>query len=208
MEQNNKVQIEFSFDDGYSNDTRTAEILEKYNLRGTFYIIFDAVGQPNRLSWDQIKDLDKRGHSIGSHTMTHPSDLKALFNDELHVEIQNSKDLIENVLGHNITSFCYPRGRFDERVKQIVAESGYITARGTGKPGKTTVEDRLALPGTVHLYPRQEYEGVPVLEYAKGVIDKVQKFGGYCNVWGHGNELEKYSLWEVLEEICQYVTRN
>lgn len=201
-----EVKIEFSFDDGYKNDLQSAAILEKYNLRGTFYIILDRVGNDGFLNWDDIKDLEKRGHTIGSHTMSHPQDLKILYDQDLHVEIQNSKDLLESVLGHSVPDFCYPRGRYDDRVKHFVADAGYLKARVTGAPGKITVEDPLLLPGTVQLFPRHEYEDTPILDYAKKVIDRVKKEGGYCNIWMHGNDLEKYQLFGTLEEICKYVT--
>ena len=87
------------------------------------------------MTWEDIKELDAEGHKIGSHSISHPPDLKMLFDEQLHYEIQNSKDFIETALGHDITSFCYPRGRADERVKTKVKKAGYENARGTGTPG-------------------------------------------------------------------------
>ncbi len=114
------VKIETSWDDGFTFDFKIVELLKKYNLPGTFYIIVDAIGKEGFLTWEQIKDFDKQGFSIGSHTMTHPNDLKDLFEERLFYEIQNSKDIIEAALGHPISKFCYPRGRYDARVKEMV----------------------------------------------------------------------------------------
>lgn len=201
------VRIETSWDDGGILDLKVAELLKKYNLPGTFYIVIDWVGKPGYLNWDQIKELDKQGFNIGSHTVNHPMDLKACFDEDLFLEVQSSKEMIETVLGHNINSFCYPRGRADDRVKAKVAEAGYLEARGTGKPGITTIEDKLYLPGTIHIFQRAEYENVPLVDYAMKVIDKVVKEGGYINIWGHSAEIDKNGLWDSLEVILKYAKK-
>lgn len=198
-----EVKIEYSFDDGYKLDLKIAEVLNKYGLKGTFYIVLDWIGLENYLTWDDIKELDRQGHKIGSHTISHPSDLKLLYEEQLHYEIQNSKDLLETALGHKITSFSYPRGRADERVKRKVIESGYLEARGTGKTGITKIEDKFYLPGTIHIFQRNEYEGKLILDYAKEVINKVKKEGGYINIWGHSKEINENNLWDVLEEVIK-----
>ncbi|MFN5880945.1 MAG: hypothetical protein ACK44L_04455 [Burkholderiales bacterium] len=35
---------------------------------------------------------------------------------------------MEHLLGRAVTSFAYPRGRFNRRVRQAVADAGYLTA--------------------------------------------------------------------------------
>ena len=202
-----EVKIEFSFDDGGKLDLRIVELLKKYCIQGTFYIVLDWVGTEGHLNWEDIKELDKEGFIIGSHSMMHPQDLKMLYDEQLHYEIQNSKDLLETALGHSISSFCYPHGRADERVKNKVKEAGYENARGTGKAGITKREDEFYLPGTIHIFQREEYKGKSIYEYAKEVIDKVKKEGGYCNIWGHSLEISRDGNFGVLEEILKYVKK-
>jgi len=199
--------IETSWDDGGELDMRIVNLLKKYNLPGTFYITLDCVDKQGFLTWDQIKEIDSMGFKIGSHTVSHPMDLKQLFEEDLFVEIQNSKDLIETALGHPIESFAYPRGRADDRVKEAVARAGYLNARGTGKPGITTIEDKYYLPGTIHIFQRPEYEGKPIVQFAKEVIDRVKTEGGYCNIFGHSFEIEKNNLWGILEEVLDYARK-
>jgi peptidoglycan/xylan/chitin deacetylase (PgdA/CDA1 family) len=201
----NSIQITTSFDDGSRFDLRVFDLLLKYKIKGTFYIVVDWVGKEGYLTWDEIKKIWHHGWSIGSHTMTHPQDLKLLYDEELHFEIQNSKDLIESVLGQHITSFCYPRGRADERVKRFVADAGYIEARGTGKTGITEIKDKLYLPGTIHIFQREEYGNLSILDYAKQTIERVKKEGGYCNIWGHSQEIDRNNLWGVLEDILKLI---
>lgn len=200
-----RSKITFSFDDGFALDMKTATLLEKYGLRGVFYIVVDWVGKDGFLKWEQIKDLEARGHEIGSHTMTHPQDLKAKFDDQLFFEVKTSKDLLESALGHPVTKFCYPRGRYDERVLAAVEEAGYLEARITGKPGVIDVVNPLLVPGSVHVFQRPEYNGVKVFDYAKRTIDKVRNDGGRCEIWGHSNEIDRNFLWDTLEYILNYV---
>ena len=204
MHKKPEYKIVTSWDDGYGLDLRIADLLTKYKLSGVFYIVLDWIDNPDYLTWDDIKKLKERGFSIGSHTMSHPSDLKKLFDEELHYEIQNSKDLLESALGGHTESFCYPCGRADERIKDFVANAGYINARGTGRTGVTDDSDRLYLPGTIHIFQREEYGNKSIVDYAKEVIDKVEKEGGYCNIWGHSQEIDKNGLWNVLEEVLKY----
>ena len=199
--------ITTSWDDGGILDIKIAELLSRYNLPGTFYPVVDWIGKEGYMSWQQIIELDKKGFNIGSHTMSHPQDLKPLFDEQLFFEIQNSKDLIETALGHKISSFCYPRGRFDERVRDKVVEAGYVEARGTGTPGITVVKDKYALPGTIHIFQRQEYGNKTIYDFASGVLKLLKQTGGYCNIWGHSAEIEKNDLWDTLEAIFIEVKR-
>lgn len=197
------LTFDTSWDDGWHLDMRIASLLKKYNLPGTFYIVCDWVGTKDYLTWDQIKELDQMGFKIGSHTMSHPADLKMQFDDFLYAEVQSSKGIIENVIGHPISSFCYPRGRYDERVKQAVARAGYTEARTTGPVGLTEVKDTLAKPGTIHVF-NGRYESGNWLTSAMQVMDKVAKEGGYVNLWGHSKEVDAHNEWDRLEEFLRY----
>jgi len=197
--------LQTSWDDGGFLDLRIASMLKKYNLPGVFYIIVDKVGTQGYMTWDEVKSLDRAGFKIGAHTMSHPSDLKALHDEQLHYEIQNSKDMIEAVLGHQIYSFCYPRGRFDDRVIDFVAKAGFVEARTTGTPGISTFDSPFKKPGTIHIFQRPEYEGKPIAQFAKETVDRVKKEGGYFNIWGHSKEIEENNLWGVLDEVLAYV---
>lgn len=44
-------------------------------------------------------------------------------------QIEGSKKYLEDLLGHNVPMFCYPKGRYNETIKKIVRNSGFIAAR-------------------------------------------------------------------------------
>ena len=67
------IEVEFTFDDGgVSFLTLAAPILERYGLRGTFFISTAYLNTPQFLTTEQLEELAKRGHRIGSHSHTHP----------------------------------------------------------------------------------------------------------------------------------------
>lgn len=191
------MKVEFSFDDGFKLDMKVADILEEYGVRGIFYVVIDWIGEPGFLTWDQIKELEARGHKIGSHTMSHPPDLKMLFEEELFYEISNSKDVLEAVLNHPISSFCYPRGRGDARVRATVAQAGYAEARATGAPGVSKYTDPLWKPGTLHISTnRKEYTN-GFRAFARDTLSNPD--AEYINIWGHSAEIERMNCWDDFE---------
>lgn len=197
------MKIETSWDDGNILDLKVAKLLKKYKLPGTFYIVVDWIDSKGYLTWEDVKRLDKEGFEIGSHTMSHPQDMKLLFDDELKHELENSKGMIESVLGHEIKSFCYPRGRYDQRVIDAVIEAGYLEARTTKVKNNDEPMDKLQIDTTIHVFDRNEYEGKDWLTMAKEWSCNHPTC--YFHLWGHSWEIEKYNQWERLEEFFKYV---
>lgn len=64
--------------------------------------------------WDELKALDPRVVSIGSHSATHPI-LTSLSADEIDAEVALSRASLEAELGRPVSDFCYPNGNFDAR---------------------------------------------------------------------------------------------
>jgi len=77
------------------------------------------------MNWDDLKLLKKKGHYIGSHTVTHSmlgtmKDENKIFN-----ELANSMNSIKNNLGHTPLTISYPVGSFNETTKRISKSVGY-----------------------------------------------------------------------------------
>lgn len=64
--------------------------------------------------WEELKGLDARLVSIGSHSLTHPI-LTSLAADEMENELGTSRAVLEAELGRPVADFCYPNGDFDAR---------------------------------------------------------------------------------------------
>lgn len=73
------------------------------------------------------KEACAAGMEIGCHTMTHPN-LDTLAYQAQYDEILRAKKFLEAELNTVITSFCYPRGRFNSDTLRVVTEAGFSSA--------------------------------------------------------------------------------
>lgn len=138
-----------TFDDGYQTVYNEAfPILQRYRMSVTVFLTVgerrttstrslpSLKGRP-MLSWDNIREMHQWGVMFGAHTLTHP-DLTRLPLDQTGSEITHSKSIIEDALGSPVTSFAYPYGRHNNRIRELVRQHflcgcsdkfGLVTAR-------------------------------------------------------------------------------
>lgn len=118
------MQVALTFDDGEKTHlTIVAPLLEKYGYRGTFNIITEFVGKGGRMTWDDIRELKRRGHEIASHTLTHPA-LPRLLSDgqtnEVVRQIAESRDAIARELGEPPHYLCLPGNMSNPAVDALI----------------------------------------------------------------------------------------
>lgn len=138
--------VVITFDDGFANQMRAYELLKKYQMKATFYIVTGGersgwclgINRHNELkcgdsylNWDQLKELDTSGLiTIGNHTVDH-SNLAKLSASDQQFEIKQAKDELEARLGHPIRHFAYPYGSFTGTTISLVRAAGFVTAVST-----------------------------------------------------------------------------
>lgn len=122
-----------TFDDGYQSVYDHAfPVLQRYGLSATVFLSVghnglksDSERLPSlcerpMLSWREIKEMHRSGVVFGAHTLTHP-DLTRLPLAELNSQVYESKAVIEDTLGSDVTCFAYPYGRYDKRCRDVVS---------------------------------------------------------------------------------------
>jgi len=126
-----------TFDDGYEDNYLYAyPILKKYGLPATIFLIVNDIGTPDKLNWDQIREMQDSGLiTFGSHSLSHPFLECITSPPELVNEILGSKNALERSLGRPVRTFSYPCGRLNDDVRQKVIDAGYGAAVVTN-PGK------------------------------------------------------------------------
>lgn len=149
--------IVLTFDDGFADfSANAAPLLESFGMTGQVFLVADRLGKTN--DWDtqigdvvadlmtvpQILEMASRGHTFGSHTMTH-ADLNAIGGEIQSKEITDSKVNLESSLGFPVRTFCYPYGRFSGETRGLVADAGYEFAVSTKKGINSEQDDRLML---------------------------------------------------------------
>jgi len=207
-----------SWDDGTITDLRLAELLEKYSIKGTFYIATSLSDNP--LPKKDILALDKN-FEIGAHTVNH-ADLITVSLSEAEIEIKDSKLYLEDLLGHNISMFCYPYGRYNDTIKKIVKDSGFIAAR-TCDPGgfnlptdpyqwhtNLLISNGSPLMALKICRRFRLWKTSALMDWesrAKLVFDSGLKNGGIYHIYGHSSEYEENNQWDKLERVFIYISK-
>jgi peptidoglycan/xylan/chitin deacetylase (PgdA/CDA1 family) len=218
MQAKNSLMVTTSWDDGTTTDLKLAELLHKYGIKGTFYI--SKIPSANLLSEPQIKELDKH-IELGAHTLNHP-DLTMVPVSEAKMEIENSKSYLEDLLGHSIAMFCYPYGKYNENIVEIVKNTGFMAARTTDAGGLELPENPYAWHITLTASNSSPLMALKIwwrfklwkpgslLDWesrAKSLFDLALERGGVYHLYGHSVEHESHADWDKLERVLAYISK-
>ena len=131
------ISILITFDDGFKSAYLASHIMDKYNVKGVFFVPTEFIDCENReqekqfiindlllteedltdqmkpMSWENVKEMHRKGHSIGAHTLSHARVSTIKDDDKLKYELYNSKIILENILEHKICCFAYPFGNLE-----------------------------------------------------------------------------------------------
>ncbi len=215
--------ITTSWDDGHPSDERLADLLGKYNLRGTFYV--PQVNPGHRVMKEQEIAALSRRFEIGGHTLRHVS-LKNLPAAEARQEIQGSYQWLKDIVGTDPVAFCPPFGDYSQESLSLIYEAGFQIVRTTEllspywSPGilPTTLQvyNHSSFTYLKHLVKRGRF-GNMRLWYGTNftadtfrLLDHYLEFigthGGCLHLWGHSWELDKFRLWRKLERIFSAIS--
>jgi peptidoglycan/xylan/chitin deacetylase (PgdA/CDA1 family) len=114
-------------DGGVSYYTLMADRLDALGWRGHCFVSTDFIGQRGFLTASQIRELDARGHLIGSHTASHPFRFSSRPVEEMRQEWLRSRQVLEDLLGHAVVTASVPGGYFSQDVARTAAASGLRT---------------------------------------------------------------------------------
>jgi|GEM_PF-616560 len=134
--------IALTFDDGYEDMYTTAyPLLKKYGMKGTMYIIVNALDTPGYLTREQVKEMAESGAvEISSHTMNHANMQKSNFTNASYEMIASRQEL-EKIIGRPVTNFAYPYGLFTLRDEHICKSAGYSSCVST-YPGQIQTNNK------------------------------------------------------------------
>lgn len=147
-----KKPVAITFDDGYrDNYTAAFPLLRERYMVATIFIITKKLNTPGGLTVDELREMNKYGIEIGSHTQHHLN-LRTLNQAELVAEIAQSRTILQNIFHCHVLSFCYPSGKHSPAVVAEVKQAGYLDAV-TVQPAKASSMDN------IYLLPRVRVDG-------------------------------------------------
>ena len=125
--------VVLTIDDGYRSFYENGlPLLEEFGYMATLYINTANVGHGDYLSWDEIRDADKRGIEIGNHSHAHghfldyeyPEIRKAQFFTDLNM----AQTIFFDSLGYSPDLYSYPYGEYDNVMKEVLNMAGFSSA--------------------------------------------------------------------------------
>ncbi len=126
-----------TFDDGYQDNYSVAlPLLEERAMKGEVYVVTNFIGKKGYLTWDELRDMQKRGIEIGCHSADHIP-LVGISRAEQEDQVSMSKLLLEWNGIKTVFSFSYPNGSSNDEIAELLRESNYLTAV-TGDTGLNT----------------------------------------------------------------------
>lgn len=206
------MQISISVDDGCDSDFKLAKLLQKYNIKGVFYWPVDVHGLSLNKHWPAItpnhEEYIANNFEIGSHTISHRYLTQIPF-EEAYDEITQSRKMLQEKYGQEITKFCYPRGYANESLIEAVKEAGYDYGRSTAIGYIGNPENPYFAPTAVHIgCPiRTEYIGTNWYDYGIKLFKKAKEQNLDFEAWCHSWEIDRYNEWDNVEQFLMEISR-
>ena len=116
-----KNNFEYTFDDGGLSNLKAAKILEKFGIKGYFFIPTFFIGKPGFLKISDIKIISKN-HYLFPHSHNHnmtTSNFEYLSND-----LKKAKEILEPLI-NKCDSFCLPGGSFSKNHYKSLLENEF-----------------------------------------------------------------------------------
>lgn len=198
-----------SYDDGITQDKKLVKIFNKYNLKATFnlnsglqneagsFMLNDLIIK--RMAREGIHDLYK-GHEVAIHGLTHLS-LTDIPRQLMIKEVLEDKKNHEALFGYPVRGMAYPYGTYSKEVFELLKDIGVEYSRTVNS------HESFSLPlNPLEWNPTCHHGNPNLMKIAKRFVHG-EFFGlGLFYLWGHSYEFDLDNNWEVIEELCEYIS--
>jgi polysaccharide deacetylase family sporulation protein PdaB len=117
-----KISLSFDMSWGKDNTPKILDILDRYNVKATFFLVGGWIDDNEEL----VKEIVKRGHELGNHTNKHP-DMNKITKEKLIEEIMLCDAKIMSITGKGTKLFRCPSGAYNDVVIDTVQSLGRYT---------------------------------------------------------------------------------
>ena len=110
-----KIAITFDASWGEDKTDEILEVLDKYNVKATFFVVGAWIDQhPVKL-----KTIHEKGHEIGNHSNRHPI-LTTISKEEIIKDLATADAKIMSLIGQGTTLYRCPSGEYNDLVIETV----------------------------------------------------------------------------------------
>lgn len=193
-----------TYDDGVLQDVRFVQLLNKYDLKGTFNL--NSGLMENEFEWTHesgcvVKRLSKDkalslydGHEIACHTLAHPY-MDNLSESEILQELQADKANLEKLFDREIKGFAVPFDYYSELIENCVKQIGFSYARISEESHSFIPQtDFFKWKATVF---HADSELISLAQQFLATDEELALF----QIVGHSYDLDIENLWERIENI-------
>ena len=116
-----KIALTFDVNWGQDNTEKILDILDKYNVKATFFII-GAWADDNK---GIVKEIHNRGQEIDNHSTNHP-DMTKISRDAIIKEVETTDVKIKELTGKSSNIFRCPSGAYNDNVIQTLKDINHF----------------------------------------------------------------------------------
>lgn len=202
--------VTFSYDDGVEQDLRLIEILNKYSLKCTFNLNtgldynhgtwrYNDKFDVHRLNLNEQKDVYK-GHEIAVHGKKHLC-LTELDEKELHDELADDVDAIQNIFGRKPVGMAYAYGAYNDMAIEKLKSLGIMYGRTVKSSYNFDIQTDL-----MQFSPTCHHDDEKLFELAEKFICAKPDSPQIFYIWGHSYEFDGKNNWDRFERFCSIIS--
>jgi peptidoglycan-N-acetylglucosamine deacetylase len=170
-----------TFDDGPHPDATVTvlDILKRRNLKATFFLLGENVDRYP----DLVREIDRHGHIVGNHSLTHASLLLKPSSWQSR-QMKDTNEIINKTIGKTPGLFRPPFGHFDSRTIKAASSHGLRTvmwdvdSKDYSASGIQSIIRRVCRqtgPGSIVLFHDNDFTSAKIQEYLNPILDNLEQ---------------------------------
>ena len=206
-----KMAFNITYDDGVLQDIRFVEMLNRYNIKGTFNLNSELMYQ--QFEWVHESGLVVKrlpadiatglycGHEVASHTLTHPY-MHNLSEAEIIHQMQQDKHNLEQLCGKEVSGFAVPFSFYSQLIADCAEKCGFEYSRCSDESYSYNPPENYYrwMAGTYHVNPRFK-------EFTEGFFSTDTELA-LLQIVGHSYDLETENMWEYMENLLKRISED
>ena len=206
--------LTLSYDDGVRDDMKLAEIIGRYGIKCTF----NHTGTEKMTKAEVEEYILSKGHEIAVHGANHRAEGRIRPIEGIR-DVLDCRKCLEEKYGIIIRGMAYP----DSGIRFFNGNATYEEIRSYLKKldiayARSAVgdNDRFELPEDWYAWtPTAHHKNPDLMQYIETFLSIDLSERNYMStkdprlfyLWGHSYEFEREKNWELLEEICEKLSR-